>query len=1150
MTKSDVEARARPGHSRGAQFVHLHVHSHYSLLDGLSKIDDLVNRVVALGQPAVAVTDHGVLYGAVEFYQKAQAAGVTPILGMEAYVARGSRRERNPNEKPYHLVLLAVTNEGYRNLVALASAAHLEGFYGKPRIDWELLERHHRGLVALSACLAGELARTILAGDETAAEAAALRHANLFGPGRYFLELQHHPGVPEQETVNAALKKLAVKLRLPLVATNDAHYLEPTDAEAQDVLLCIQTKKLVSDMDRMSYRQDDYSLRDSEAMVEAFADVPEAIANTVRIAEMATVKLELGQTRLPHYPLPAGKTAMDVLRELCEAGVVKRYGDNPIAAVRDRVEYELSVIGKTGFASYFLIVQDFVNWAKANRIVVGPGRGSAAGSIVSYLTGITNIDPLKYDLLFERFLNPDRISMPDIDLDFADTRRDEVLRYVESKYGADHVAQIITFGTMAARAAVRDVARVLGFPYTYGDRIAKLIPPFTGLATAIETVPELKEIAENDPDGKRLLAMAAKLEGVARHASTHACGVVITAEPLTDVIPLQRASASDETIISQYSLHPIEDLGLLKIDFLGLSNLTILEECRAIARKTRGADIDLDHLPAADAKTFQLLQRGETTGVFQLESSGMRRYLKELKPTQFEDIVAMVALFRPGPMELIPQFIAGKHGKAKARYLDPRLEPILSVTYGVAVYQEQVMEIARQIAGFTLAEADVLRKAVGKKIATLLKEQREKFIAGAVAKGAARSVAEKIFNFIEPFARYGFNRAHAACYALIAYQTAYCKANFPAEFMAALMTSDRGNTDRLALEIDECRRLGRTVLAPDVNESFANFAVVPGADGTPATKIRFGLAAIKNVGDQLVDEVIGVRKAHGPFRSLEDFLGRLPEKAVNRKSLECMIKAGCLDRFGERAQLLASMADLLAFARSVHQAAASQQSSLFGSGVGARPRIRLSASDPAQPAERLGWERELLGLYVSDHPLTPLTEELRRVALPVRQLADVTPGATVTVGGLVQSIKPILTKAGERMLFVRLEDLTGSVELVVFPSVFREVGARFVPDAVLVVSGRRSDKDGEPKILVDSARPLSPQRSLFVHFPDGEDPVMLGKLQAACAEAPGTTRVHVVVSQPERRVLPMAFTVDPRPDLLVRLREMFGPERVALAAEG
>jgi DNA polymerase-3 subunit alpha len=1150
VAREVIEPQPRSGDSGDVGFVHLHVHSHYSLLDGLSKIDDLIARVSAIGQRAVALTDHGVLYGAVEFYQKAKLAGLTPIIGMEAYVAQHSRRERNPNEKPYHLVLLAITNEGYKNLVKLSSLAHLEGFYAKPRVDWELLTQYHHGLVALSACLAGELARTIRAGDAAGAEAVARRHAELFGPDHYFLELQHHPGIPEQKVVNDGVKRLAAKLSLPLVATNDAHYLTREDAEAQDVLLAIQTKKLVSDTDRMSYRTDDFSVRETPEMVEAFADVPEAIVNTVRIAEMANVSLELGQTKLPHFPLPAGKTPMEALRELCESGVQRRYGDRPDVTVRERMEFELSVMGKTGFAPYLLIVQDFVNWAKANRIVVGPGRGSAAGSIVSYLTGITNIDPLKYDLLFERFLNPERVSMPDIDLDFADTRRDEVLAYVESKYGHDHVSQIITFGTLAARAAVRDVARVLGFPYTYGDRIAKLIPPFTNLATAVETVPELKEIAENDPDGKRMLAMAAKLEGVARHASTHACGVVITAEPLTDVVPLQRASASDETVITQYSQHPIEDLGLLKIDFLGLSNLTILEECRSIVRKTRGVELDFDHLPLEDPGAFQILQRGETTGVFQLESSGMRRYLKELKPTKFEDIVAMVALFRPGPMELIPQFIAGKHGRVRAQYLDPRLEPILSITYGVAVYQEQVMEIARQIAGFTLSEADVLRKAVGKKIAKLLKEQREKFIAGAIKNGASKAVAEKIFDFIEPFARYGFNRAHAACYGLIAYQTAFCKANYGAEFMAALMTSDRGNTDRLALEIDECRRVGLTVLSPDVNESFANFAVVPGENGNPPTKVRFGLAAVKNVGDHLIESIITERKARGPFGSLEDFLSRIPEKAVNRKSLECLIKSGALDRFGERRQLLDAMADLIAYARSVHAAANSPQTSMFGTAGSARPRIALPAVDPAPPAERLAWERELLGLYVSDHPLSALGDALARVATPVRRLLEVGNGSTVTVAGLVQSVKPILTKNGDRMLFVRLEDLTGSVELVVFPSVYRDTATVFVADAMVVASGKRSDKDGEPKILVDRAKTFTPpQRSLFVHFPDGEDPALLTQLKTACAGSPGPIAVHVVVGRPRRRVVAMDFTVNANPGLVAKLQALFGNERVAVAAE-
>ena len=833
------------------KFVHLHTHSHYSLLDGLAKIDDLINAAKEDGASALALTDHGVMYGAIEFFQKCKKADIKPIIGVEAYLAPNSRHDKvsKADESNYHhLILLARDKEGYNNLIKLTGIAHLEGYYYKPRIDWKVLEKYSKGLIGLTACLGGEIPHLILSGKEEKAKKRILEYNKLFGQDNFYLELQDHADLEGQDQVNKKLIEFSRELNVPLVATNDIHYLKKEDDEAQDVLLCLQNKKKMDDRDRMNMTGVDYSMRPARDMIEAFKDAPGAIENTIKIADKCNLEIELGNIQLPHFEVPKGEDGNSLLRKWCEEGIEKRYGehgqkspqppftkggsyqesppllkgargisDQLMKDVKKRLDFELEVIKKMGWPSYFLIVADFVNWAKDNGIVVGPGRGSAAGSLVCYLTGITNLDPLKYDLLFERFLNPDRISMPDIDLDFADVRRDEVIRYVEEKYGKDHVAQIITFGTMAARAAVRDVGRVLDYPYDYCDKLAKMIPMFTKIDEALKTVSELKEIYKEDA-GKKIIDFARKLEGVARHASTHACGVIITKDPLNEYVPLQFASSSDKSIVSQYSLHPTEDLGILKMDFLGLKNLTIIESAIRIIKNTRGIEIDIDKIPLDDKRAYKLFQKGETTGVFQFESSGMKRYMRELKPTDFEDIIAMVALYRPGPMEWIPDYIAGKHGRKKPKYLHEKLEPILKKTYGVAIYQEQVMQMARDLAGFTMAEADVLRKAVGKKIVKLLVEQKEKFIDGCVKNGINSMLAEKIFSFIEPFAGYGFNRSHAACYALIGYQTAYLKARWPTEFMAALLTADQQNIDRIAVEIEECRKMGIEVKSPDINQ--------------------------------------------------------------------------------------------------------------------------------------------------------------------------------------------------------------------------------------------------------------------------------------------------------------------------------------------
>jgi len=1077
-------------------FVHLHNHSHYSLLDGLTKFDEMINFAKAQGSPAVALTDHGSMYGVIEFYQKAKKAGIKPIIGVETYLAPNSRLDKNTRDdgRGYHLLLLAKNNLGYKNLIKLVSAAHLEGFYYKPRLDWELLIKYHEGLIASTACLGGEISRLILADKLKEAKKRSLEYNELFGQDNFYLEIMDHPELVGQAQVNAQLIKFSKELNIPLIATNDIHYFKKEDAEAQDILLCLQNKKKITDTDRMKMLgYGDYSMRSNSEMMAAFKETPQAIANTLKIAERCNVEIELGNIQLPHFEVPAGYDGNSYLREWCEKGIPKRFpgvGGAELIKIKERLDYELSVIAKMGWPSYFLIVADFINWAKENKIVVGPGRGSAAGSLVCFLTAITNLDPLKYDLLFERFLNPDRISMPDIDMDFADTRRAEVLNYVGEKYGHDHVAQIITFGTMAARAAVRDVGRVLDEPYEYCDKISKSIPMFMKLEEALKTVPELREMYAKEAAAKRILDYAKRLEGVARHASTHACGVLITKEPLTEYVPIQYASSADKSIISQYSLHPIEDLGLLKMDFLGLKNLTIIESALKIIKNTRDLEIEIDNIPLDDENTYKLFQKGETTGVFQFESSGMKRYLRELKPTEFEDIIAMVALYRPGPMEWIPDYIAGKHKIKKVSYLHPKLAPILEKTYGVAIYQEQVMQIARDLAGFSMGQADVLRKAMGKKIVSLLAEQKEKFIEGGVKNGVYRELAEKIFSFIEPFAGYGFNRSHAACYALIGYQTAYLKARWPVEFMAALLTSDQGDTDRAAIEIEECRNMGIKIMAPDINESYGTFTVVttntkanqPVNEKEKLDTIRFGLKAIKNVGEHIVDEIIRERKDNGPYQDIFDLLERTIDKDLNKKSLESLIKSGALDSFGERGQFLNNIEKLLSFSKESTKAKDSKQGNLFSDLTDLQahhPELALSA--PAIQNEKLSWEKELLGLYVSEHPYSLFRPYLKGYAIPLAELNRHRDDERVIVAGVISTIKKIITRKGESMLFVKLEDATSTVELLIFPRLLQEDPELWQAGKIIITDSKVSEKDQEIKILVNKARQLDyrePQKSI------------------------------------------------------------------------
>lgn len=1062
------------------KFVHLHTHSHYSLLDGLSKIDDLIARTKELGMDALAITDHGSLYGAIEFYKKARAAEIKPILGVEAYVAPGSRFEKQSvsgRDRYFHLVLLAENNVGWKNLIQLVTKAHLEGFYYKPRVDKELLTKYHEGLIALSGCVSGTVARKILSGDTEGAEATAREYREIFGDGNYFLEIGHHPNIEEVVRANRGIVELSKKLGIPLVATQDSHYLRKEDAHYHDILLAVQTGNKLSDDDRLTLKGDDFSLRPPQEMAEAFSDFPEAIENTAAIAERCNVELKLGSVRLPKFRLPEGaESSMQYMRALVSEKLKNRYGEHAEKnkEVMERLEYELGVIEKTGFADYFLIVQDFVNWAKEHGIVVGPGRGSAAGSLVSYVLGITDIDPLEYDLLFERFLNPERIAMPDIDLDFTDRRRDEVLEYLRQRYGEENVAQIITFGTMAARAAIRDAGRAMGIAYSLCDRIAKLIPFNMKLKESIEKVGELKMLYETDPDAKRVLDAAEHLEGVARHASVHACGTVVSDEPLSEYVPLQRAPQDENVIITQFEFHSVEDMGLLKIDLLGLKNLTIIEDTLRLVKEIKGDDVDISKIPLNDAAVFGILQKGDTTGIFQLESSGMRRYLKELKPTSLEDIIAMVSLYRPGPMELIPSFIRRKHGKEKIEYLHPKLEPILRNTYGVGVYQEQMMRIVRDLAGFSLAEADTMRKAIGKKIKELLDAQKEKVIGGMKKNGIDAKTASSIWELFPPFARYGFNRSHAAAYALIAYRTAYLKTHFPVELMTSLLNADAGDTERIAFLISEAAKDGVKVLPPDIQASFVDF--VP-----EGVNIRFGLLAIKNVGRNIVDAIIEERERGGPFRDFLDFLHRITHKDLNKKSLENMIRAGVFDSLKtERGNLLAHLDEIVAYSQSVKkgQIRTSQASLFVGSAAALPSFLKPRAEEAASAKDKLAWEKELLGLYISGHPLDSVlnlsnyrVQSIREVLAPRAHRNG--NGNGITVACVITAIKKVMTKFGQTILFVTVEDKSGMLEMVVFADTARKNPSLWRENALIVARGKMSARNGDPKFICDQAGELT-----------------------------------------------------------------------------
>ncbi|OGZ66195.1 MAG: DNA polymerase III subunit alpha [Candidatus Staskawiczbacteria bacterium RIFCSPHIGHO2_02_FULL_43_16] len=1052
------------------KFVHLHTHSHYSLLDGLPKIPQLVDYVKELGMGAVGLTDHGVMYGAVEFFKEARARGIKPIIGCEVYMAFEGHKDKRPNidAKSWHMILLCKNQKGYENLVKLVTTAHLEGYYYKPRIDEELLEKHAEGLIGTSACLNGKIPKLLLAGKLDEAETLARHYSKIFGSDSFYLELQYHQNIPEQQVLNKKIIELAQKTGLPLVATNDIHYLRAEDAEAQDVLMLINTGSDPNDPERLTLQGDDFSMLSPAKMAEIFKDTPQALENSQKIADMCDFEFELGKTRLPSFQVPPGKTAESYLTQLCEEGLARKY-PHITPEIRERMDYELSIINKTGFAGYILIVHDFTKWALEKRISRN-ARGSAAGSLVCYLTDITSVDPIKYDLLFERFLNPERISMPDIDMDFTDRRRDEVIKYVGEKYGHDHVAQIITFGTMAARAVVRDVGRALQYPYSYCDTMAKMIPLGMDLTETLEKVAEFKELYKNDPQATKLIDLGLKLEGVARHASTHACGVVISADALDQSVPLQHPPGKeDDSIITQYEMHAIEDLGLLKMDFLGLKNLTIIEDTLARIFVIRGESINIEKIPHDDQKTFKLLQDAITTSVFQLESDGMKRYLKELKPTEFEDIAAMVALYRPGPMQFIPDYIERKHGRQQITYIIPELEPLLKSTQGIMIYQEQLMKLAQVIAGFTLGEADVLRKAVGKKIKALLDAQETKFIDGAVKNGFQKKVAEELWQWILPFAAYGFNKSHSVSYATIAYQTAYLKAHYPVEFMASVLTSEKADVERIALLIEECKKMDIEVLPPNINESLKNFTVVPGQQ-----KIRFGLLAIKNVGENIIDTVALEVKTNGKFTSVSDFIHRVASKDLNKKSMEALIKAGAFDEFAERNQMLQNLEKLLEIARENQKNKSTGQIGLFAGApaIMKTTEIKMDAAVPAKMLEKLTWEKELLGLYVSSHPLNSFRKLFETRTTAIAKIDKTWVNKKVLLGGLITQAKKIITKTGKPMLFIKFEDLTAKTEVVVFPNLMEKNPVALQENKIVFFAGRVDDRNGEIKIVADDVQEI------------------------------------------------------------------------------
>ena len=1207
-----------------SDFVHLHNHTQYSLLDGLTKIPALVEQIKEFGMDSIAMTDHGTLSGTVEFYTTSKNAGLKPIIGMEAYVAarKHTDKESSKDKQIYHLILLAMNNAGYQNLMKLSTTANLDGFYYKPRIDHDLLERYNEGIIVLSGCINGEVGDSLRIDQYEQAKEVALWYKSVFGD-RYYIEIQDH-GHPEhtsmweeQLKVNTQAFKLAEELDIPSVITGDAHYLHHDDQEAHEILLCVQTGSFLSDTNRMSLKDFELHVADPKDIIKRWGkDYPDAVRNTKAVADRCSVSLELGNILIPKFPVPEGDTEKTFLEKWVYQGLAWRYGGQDEETSRDftveqakknipelvleRAKYELSVIEDMGFNGYFLIVADFINWGKNNGIVFGPGRGSAAGSIVAYAMKITELDPLEYDLLFERFLNPDRISMPDVDIDIQDTRRDEVIQYCVEKYGSDRVANIVTFGRMAARNAVRDVARVLQVPYAESDRLAKMIPPpvqgrHIPLEKSLKENFDLKREYETNKQAAQVFDLAIKLEGTIRSHGVHAAGVVIAPDDIVKFTPLEMAQKG--VVSTQYSMGPVEDLGLLKMDFLGLSNLTIVKNTLRIVKKVYGEDIDLSSLPLDDKKTYELLQRGDTTGVFQFESAGMKRYLKELKPTEFGDIVAMGALYRPGPLSagLTDSFIRRKNGLEEVTYDHPKMEAALASTYGVLVYQEQFMQISRDVCGFSGGEADTLRKAIGKKKRDMMMKMEERFIEGAVENGIDRELIQQFWNKLIGFADYCFNKSHSACYGMISYWTAYLKAHYPESFMAALMTSDYDDIDRLAIEISECKHMGITVLPPDVRESFLEFAVIKSGKKSEKAQIRFGMNAIKNVGTGAVEEILRAREIDGGFSSLEDFLAKVSPRIVNKKALESLIKAGALDGFGDRSVLLNNIESILAHSGRIQKDLISGQTDLFGNlidGPDLTPRLILDESQPSHTArEKLAWERELLGLYLSSHPLSDYETFLEEQCVPIREIEAGMDGKSVKIGGIVADNREITTKNGQKMAFVKIADAFSEIELILFPGAYQQTLGLWQRDTVVLVRGKvnAKDRDGnigsDLKIMVDDAREITleqaqayqstgkkakkpksknlnvanvsisakppdnmeSEKRLFIRVNDTSDNSKLETLKDVLDNVPGSTSVVLVVGDDaSKKLVRLPVKVDPNEDLVGELVLIFGEAKVKL----
>ena len=1072
-----------------SNFVHLHVHSEYSLLDGMSRIKDLPKRAKELGMDAIALTDHGVMYGAVEFYKECKKNDVKPIIGCEVYVARRTRfdKEASIDAGYNHLILLVKNKKGYQNLIKLVSLSFVEGFYYKPRIDKEILEKYSEGLVCLSACLAGELPQAIIQNDMEKAEKIALWYKNLFKDD-YYIEIQNN-GLREQVMVNQKLIELARKLNIPLVGTNDAHYLKKEDAYNHEVLLCIQTGKKMSDEDRMRFETDEFYIKSKEEMSEYFENIPEAVSNTVKIAEKCNYDFEFGVTKLPNYDVPEEfDTHLDYFVKLCNDGFKNRYGENPSKELRDRLEYEISIINKMGYVDYFLIVWDFINYAKSVGIPVGPGRGSGAGSMAAYCIGITDIDPIKYNLIFERFLNPERISMPDFDVDFCYERRQEVIDYVGRKYGIDHVSQIITFGTMAARMVIRDVGRVLDFPYSETDKLAKMIPMEVHITIqkALEQNREFKEWYDSDPNVKQLIDIAIALEGLPRQASTHACGVVITKDPVDTYVPLY---LNDGNVSTQYTMTLLEELGLLKMDFLGLRTLTVISDCIKLVKQTRGIDVEFDK-DMNDQNVYKQWAEGNTCGIFQFESAGMTNFMKELKPDCLEDIIAGVSLYRPGPMDQIPRYIKGKRHPGHNEYTHPALEPILNVTYGCMVYQEQVMQIVRDLAGYSLGRADLVRRAMGKKKLDVMAKEREYFIhgqvdengniivPGCIRNGIDEASANKIFDEMAEFAKYAFNKSHAAAYSVVSYRTAYLKYYYPAEFMAATLNSFLGNLDKVPVYIDECRRLNIDILKPNINKSFTKFTVQDG-------KIRFGMGSIKNVGVAAVNNIVSERDKNGDFKSFTDFCERIKDENVNKKCIESLIKAGCFDDMGQtRNTLLASFEGILDTINNQNRNSLANQVTMFdivSNDATDEIKYNYIVLDELDKKELLSQEKEMLGIYISGHPLDSIRESIIKNtninSLDLKKIGDneeesnFKDGQFVKYAGTITSVKKKYTKKNTIMAFVTVEDLYGSAEIIIFDSVYNRVSNILIEDNIILVEGRLSIKEDDvAKIVVRDIR--------------------------------------------------------------------------------